>query len=452
MKTALIFAHQCAPYHARQSTIGAQRPAQFAKYLPRFGWRAIVLCCDGGVAAEGWEADVEQRVATALDGADESSSVIIPTPRLEDAGVLDRLWQKSSSAHAGRGRTVVRKALTAARQLSTGDTSLAWLECAKTAARLVRRRERVDVCIGEHSPDAGVIAARWFADEYGTPWIADFRDPWLQPFPPTLRRLFQPRARSVLSSAAVVVNVNRRWSEMDARSFGRPTATIPNGYDPEDFSGEPAIAPDEFRVAYAGNLWREMSPKTFFEGVRQLRDRVSTALFRRFRVVYRGSAAPIMVEAARSTAVEDCLDAAGQVPREESLALLRSANVLLLLSIDTSRTTDPYLAGGLQPGKVFEYLGARRPILCVPGDKGLLDELIHETRTGTVAPTPEMVAAFLATGLEQWSRGIPVEFAPNTELVASYARPMLTERLAGLLDNALRSALPASRQRQATPA
>ena len=47
LKTVLLFAHECAPYHHAEGTIGAQRPAQFAAHLPEFGWRAIVVCCDG---------------------------------------------------------------------------------------------------------------------------------------------------------------------------------------------------------------------------------------------------------------------------------------------------------------------------------------------------------------------------------------------------------------------
>ena len=43
LRTALFFAYECAPHHRAESTMGAQRPAQFAKHLPEFGWRALVL-------------------------------------------------------------------------------------------------------------------------------------------------------------------------------------------------------------------------------------------------------------------------------------------------------------------------------------------------------------------------------------------------------------------------
>jgi hypothetical protein len=36
------------------------------------------------------------------------------------------------------------------------------------------------------------------------------------------------------------------------------------------------------------------------------------------------------------------------------------------------------------PAKVFEYFGARRPILCVPGDGGVVERLLGEAEAGVV--------------------------------------------------------------------
>ncbi|HSZ72935.1 MAG TPA: hypothetical protein VK750_09680, partial [Cytophagaceae bacterium] len=44
--TVLIFAYECYPHNRLGSSIGAQRPYQFAKNLADLGWKVIVLCCD----------------------------------------------------------------------------------------------------------------------------------------------------------------------------------------------------------------------------------------------------------------------------------------------------------------------------------------------------------------------------------------------------------------------
>ncbi|HEY7547674.1 MAG TPA: hypothetical protein VID27_22440, partial [Blastocatellia bacterium] len=93
-KTALIFAHECAPYNRPESTVGAQRPAQFAKYLPDFGWRAIVICCDHkrrGIARAEDLTDIERDAKRAIEQADPRASIIIPTPSLRWDGLVDRM-------------------------------------------------------------------------------------------------------------------------------------------------------------------------------------------------------------------------------------------------------------------------------------------------------------------------------------------------------------------------
>ncbi len=68
----------------------------------------------------------------------------------------------------------------------------------------------------------------------------------------------------------------------------------------------------------------------------------------------------------------------GVLSRGEAIALQRSADVLVLL-------TSPTLVWEL-PGKVFEYFGARRPILALAKDNEAA-RLVEETGTGwTVAP------------------------------------------------------------------
>ncbi len=167
-------------------------------------------------------------------------------------------------------RLLWRKPLTALKQLTLGDYSSAWQPCARRAAEIVLRSERIDACIGEHTPDAGVLLARWFADRTGVPWVADFRDPVLRPFPPTLRLLYLPRIRSVLSTAAHVINVNEHLAGLDQEMLGRPATSIPNGFDPDEFErGGPPSRGAAFTIAYCGNLnpdIQTMGP--FFEALR----------------------------------------------------------------------------------------------------------------------------------------------------------------------------------------
>ena len=133
-RTVLIFAYECAPYNKPESTIGAQRPAQFAKYLPEFGWRAIVICCDARKRDRGWLPNEREEIAAAVD-EDTCESRVVATPSLPHDGVLDRAWRATRSSVLP-GAVIARKALTFARFFS-GDYSRSWQPCARDAARLI---------------------------------------------------------------------------------------------------------------------------------------------------------------------------------------------------------------------------------------------------------------------------------------------------------------------------
>jgi hypothetical protein len=188
-RTVLIFAHECAPYNRPESTAGAQRPAQFAKHLPEFGWRAIVVCCDGAargtgrIEALGAIADqARRRVREAVPG----SSIVVPTPSFPSHGLVDGLWR--AAAPRGRAGSLARKALTVAK-FPQGDYSYPWQPVARAVARAIANEVPIDACVGEHSPDAGLFLAKWYSRRFGVPWVADFRDPILQPLTPLARKV-----------------------------------------------------------------------------------------------------------------------------------------------------------------------------------------------------------------------------------------------------------------------
>lgn len=453
MRTLLLFAHECAPFHRPESTIGAQRPAQLARHLPAFGWRAVVLCCDAarrGAASPADRAAVRAAVAAEvrarLCAAAPGESVVIPTPSLAWDGLLDRAWR--SAARPGGGplraalRATVRRPLTAAK-LATGDYSQAWQPCARWAAEAVAAEVAVDACLGEHSPDAGLFLARWFAGRAGVPWIADFRDPILQPLRPGARRLYRPLARRLVRGAAATVAVNPLWADLDRELFGRPAVAIPNGFDPGEFAAAPAVPRDgRLTVAYAGSVPRHAHLDVFFAGLARAGASLAPdggpgIVFR-----YRGLAAAEVARRAAAEGAAGLCDVGGYCPRPKALGLLRGADLLLLLSY--ADPCDRYLRRGFYPGKAFECFAARRPILCVPGDgvpDGLLDALLAETRTGTVCPTPEAVADALLAACRLQAAGQPLPYQPDEDALARYTRRALAGRLAEVLDGAVAGTL-----------
>jgi glycosyltransferase involved in cell wall biosynthesis len=443
VRTVLVFAHECAPFNRQESTVGAQRPAQFAKHLPSFGWRAIVLCCDAArrrTLDPGDVGDVAREVAAALDRAAPDESVIIPTASMRFDRSLDRLWwaAQEGSARGSRFASATRKPLTVAKFL-TGDYSQSWQPVARAAAEAIVARLQVDACVAEHTPDAGLFLAKWFSRQCGVPWIADFRDSILQPLEPAARRLYAPVARALLRSASATVNVTEPWSRIDNEMFGHPAWTIPNGFDPEEFAPPLAASPASgpMTIAYLGSIAAAQRFELFLRGFLMAEERLGPG---RLRFLYRGYAAERMRAASRESS---SIDAGGYVDRGHAIELMRASDLLLLLSLQIDG--DPYYGEGMLPAKVFEYFGARRPILCVPGDGGVVERLLGEAEAGVVKRTPEAVADHLVELAITREREGHLPYAPREEVVDRYTRESLTGRFAELLSLVVDDAARAGR-------
>lgn len=416
--------------------MGAQRPAQFAKYLPEFGWRAIVICCDSRLRLSADHSDLSEiaRQAKAVfSNSGKHTSVIVPTPSLRSHGFLDQWWRLSLAAN-GKVNKFLRKALTAAKFLK-GDYSQSWQPCAIGAADLIAHETDIDVCIGEHGPDAGIFLARQFSKKHGIPWIADFRDPILQPLHPFARRIYSPVAKYLLRTASFTVNVTPFWTHFDQTTFRRPATTIPNGFDPEEFN-TPIHKPRSNRltIAYTGGVKPTQKLEIFFQGYSMAKrcssgDGSSPLFF-----IYRGVSSKEVARMAAEFDLLDAVDIKPQVSRELAIHHLRLADALLLLSVAEPDKEDVYFSRGFYPGKVFEYFGAGKPILCVPGDSDLLDNLIAETRTGYILRTPEQVSSLLLTLLREWKATNVIRFSPDKGEVYKYTRRLLTGRLAAILN------------------
>jgi glycosyltransferase involved in cell wall biosynthesis len=441
MPTLLIFAHECAPHNRPQSTVGAQRPAQFAKHLQQYGWRAVVICCDseqrGRKDREKALAAARQEARHALREAAPAGSVVIATPSLAYDGARDYLWRKTFAGDKPRRGPL---AVTARRLLTeskfyTGDWSQSWQPCARAAAEIVAERLKIDVVLGEHGPDAGLFLAHWFAAKHGVPWLADFRDPIGQGYSGATRVLYARAGKKLLETARGTINVTPFWTDLDRQMFGLPAWCIPNGYDEDDYPASVENPPnDALEITYAGNIIPQQRLDMFFEGFRLAVERLG-AEQNRLRFVYRGHAHEKVAKMAQDAGITENTKIGPALPRAESLALLRQTQVLLLLSFASSEQEDVYFAEGFYPAKTFEYFGARRPILCVPGDGKLLDALLAEARVGATARSPAEVAAYLSEVIQLQIAGKTLLYQPDEAALARFSRRNLTGRLVAVLNH-----------------
>jgi glycosyltransferase involved in cell wall biosynthesis len=126
--------------------------------------------------------------------------------------------------------------------------------------------------------------------------------------------------------------------------------------------------------------------------------------------------------------LRDAIRICEYVPHSESIEKLFASDALLMIVDDFAGNEE------IVPGKVFEYIGAGKPIVTI-APEGAVAELIRETGSGAVARSDDIVGIkkIVLDFYRGWVEGEALP-AGNPELIGRYERRAVTKRLAELLD------------------
>jgi glycosyltransferase involved in cell wall biosynthesis len=117
----------------------------------------------------------------------------------------------------------------------------------------------------------------------------------------------------------------------------------------------------------------------------------------------------------------------GYKSHQEALELMTSADVLLLI-MSSKEVSDAKTGPLAIPGKIFEYLGAKRPILAI-APSGTAADIIKSTKTGVVVPpqNTSVIAQTIFKMFQDWKDGT-LKIAESD--ISKYERKGLTQKLA----------------------
>jgi hypothetical protein len=92
---------------------------------------------------------------------------------------------------------------------------------------------------------------------------------------------------------------------------------------------------------------------------------------------------------------------------------------------------------GILTTKLFEYIGVRKPVLCVPGDGGEIDELIKNHKLGFCVSTGEEMTELILRWTMEWkTRKFPDRLDTDVE---QFSRKAQSGSLAEIFDNLIKS-------------
>ena len=434
-RTVLMFAYYFPPCVCWPTS--AARAANFARYLPEFGWRTIVVTRDLTTAPCKCETPSRGPSLHAVDDSEQVDPIAVPVS-LESSHLLKRRDQLARSKLTGPIRplvTLLRKSLTA--MIVTTGRSDTWIPTGIRAGERVLERSTIDAVWTTSGPLESISIGQHFARGYRLPWVADLRDSVSHlagSMPDSLAEYLRRRSFAFrLRNATRVVEVTPQERERDRRWLSNNVDVIPSGFDPADWDiihkASAARRPEPRRgtsIAYTGRVYRSQDPTPFFLGVRHFTKSRNEAT--NLRIDYYGSSGSEFTAAAAACGVADFVRDHGVVSIHRARTAMAQADVLLLLSHRG--------VSGTPGGKFYEYLASGTPILVVPAGDEYIDGTLATTGTGLAASTPEEVRHALEKLLFSPLDPAP-DFAARTRM---FGWPSRAESLATLLNEAVQTA------------
>jgi glycosyltransferase involved in cell wall biosynthesis len=424
------------PFFPPMAGGGVYRPLSFVKYLSRYGWDTTVIAPRGDAF---WIHDDR------LEAQIPESCEVIRTATLSGQALLARLRGgrgKSPSDGIARNHATQKRSsggYSVARSLASffliPDTYVGWRPYAARAARDAAENRSFDAIYSTSPPETSHLVALDVHRRTGLPWVADFRDPWMNLYlfkPPTplhaaLHRRLEKR---VCRNAHVVVTT--RWHEEQLKldyPEARHVTRIPNGFDAAEAASVEAFQPAEgrFRVTHAGMLTQKRTAEPFLRGLRRfLAERPD--IRSNVEVLFVGAREDRNERAARDLELEDVVEFRDTLPHDETLQLEKRSHILLLI-----KHVNPDYRG-MVPGKLYEYIGLRRPILALVPE-GEAARLVLELDRGVLAgQEDERAVAETIAGLYGKFEGGTLDDEFDLSPRSEFSRESLAGDLARLLN------------------
>ena len=357
---------------------GVQRWLKFAKYFPESGWVPIILTVDPARAA--------------YPVTDNSLTDELPAKiKVHKTPVFDyfSIYKKDKTRIPSAGfannsdNTFKGKVLRFIRgNFFIPDPRRGWNKFAYDKACEIIEAEGIKHVITTSPPHSTQLIGLKLKKKYpSVKWIADLRDPWTdiyyynQFYPTFISKMIDRNyEKSTLRFTDSIITVGKSLKDLfrtKLPEIAAKTEIITNGYDTDDFAGLKSTSPDIFTISYIGTLSDAYPIEGFLTALHKFKEKGNNFLLK-----FIGTVSPDRKRQILS--FPECSDAEfiDYVDHRTSLRYMVESTMLLLIIPDHKSNKS------IITGKLFEYIAAGKPVICLgPGD-GDAAEILKESGHG----------------------------------------------------------------------
>ena len=294
------------------------------------------------------------------------------------------------------------------------------------------KKNQIDVIITTGPPHSLHLIGLKLKEDLSLPWIADFRDPWTSigyhdklKLNKRSERKHNKLEKQVLEGADHILTTSPTTTADFEKLTNVPITCITNGFDEEYF--EAVDLDTEFSLSHIGSLLSDRNPKMLWQVLQEIK-REQPQFDKDLKLKLAGRVSNSVVKTIKEYGLEKNLELVGYLSHPKALIAQRTTQVLLLIEINAKDTQ------AIIPGKVFEYLAAKRPILGIGPDDSDFFEIVSATNSGTCFTYFEKTA-LKDHILSLYKNYKEIGLASNTSKISQYSRKALTEKLAFVIND-----------------
>ncbi len=377
MKKVLIISYYWPPSGGG----GVMRWLKMSKFLPELGWQPVVYTPenpDPSVIDESLLLEIHKDI------------VQIKTPIWEPYDFYRKITGKKSGekfksgyiSEASDGNWKSKLSVFIRGNFLIPDPRKFWIKPSIKYLSTYLKAYPVDLIISTGPPHSMHIIALGLKKKFDIPWIADFRDPWTDiDFYHKLKltawadKKHRNLEKKVLTTADHVVTVSQGCAA-DIEKIGHcKVEVINNGFDPTDYDFEVPKLDETFTISHFGAFNKDRNPASLWKVLGELAS-VNPDFKKLLRIKLIGQTDQSVISDIEKNKLNENLIIKDHLAHKEGLIELSKSQVLLLPLNDAPNVK------GILPGKMYEYMALRRPILALGPNDADYAEILRETNAG----------------------------------------------------------------------
>jgi len=428
MKKVLIITYYWPPMGGG----GVQRWLKTTKYIRDFGWEPIIFTADNAeisIYDESLTKDLPDNIEVIRSKIWEPFGLYKKLMGMKDEKINPGFLQKRRRSNFLQYLSIWIRG-----NFFIPDAKIFWLKPSINKIEDYLKENRVDAIISTGPPHTTHLIANSVISKHNIPWIADFRDPWtnidfyhklkLTSFADRKHKMLE---KNVLRNADKIVTVSKSWASDFKRIIDVNPIVIHNGYDPSDFVNKEHLSLDEdFSLTHIGSLNEDRNPYILWKVLSEMiRDNVDFSKNLKIQLI--GPIDITVKEALSNYGLLNNTVLFESLPHNQVIDYIIKSQILLLPLNDVPNID------GVIPGKMYEYIGAKRPIICIGKEDGDAAEIIKATKSGKVVSfSDESKLKNELTGMYNSYKNTSLSL--DSHDYTKYSRRLLASKFANLLD------------------